>query len=227
MAQVGDTITYTFSDGTSVTEDVSNVDEVVVEYCDAPGGETFNTSGGSGGRVENATIDVSGQNSLYIWVGGVADQSSTSYGRYPGDSVGVNGTSEISFSNTSQADSDDEPFLVGAGAGGDGGEGSNGDGGSGGERGGNPGQGDGLGISGTGGLGTPPPAGGDGADANTSQVGGDGDGAIDDQNRGLVSGGTTIKGGGSPADADGEVKLSFQSFLSPPDPPSNLTAEVQ
>jgi len=222
MAQPGDTITYTFSDGTSVAEDVSNVDEVVVEYCDAPGGQTLNTSGGSGGRVENATIDVSGQNSLYIWVGGVANG-----GRYPAGTTAVNGTSEISFSNTNEEDSLDEPFLVGAGGGGDGGEGSLGDGGDGGARGGNPGGGDVFGIAGSGSISTPPPAGGDGADANTSQVGGDGDGAIDDQSRGLVSGGTTIKGGGSSADGDGEIKLSFQSFLSPPDPPSNLTAEVQ
>jgi len=37
MAQVGDTITYTFSDGTSVAEDVSNVEEADIVYCEGGG----------------------------------------------------------------------------------------------------------------------------------------------------------------------------------------------
>ncbi len=213
MAQDGDTITYTYQgNGTSVSEDVSNVNEVVVEYCDGAGGESVATSGGAGGRVENATIDVSNQSTIYIWVasrisryyGGVSQTYGTSGG----------GSSEISLSDTDAEDSSDEPFLVAAG-GGAGGEGEYDTQGSAGARGGS-GVNDGFGVA--------PPAGGN---AN----GGDGDGAIDDQNRGLVSGGTTIKGGGSSSNtadvADGEIKLSFKSTLSPPDPPSNLTAEVQ
>jgi hypothetical protein len=210
MAQDGDTITYTFSDGTVVSEDISGVGEAVVDYCDGPGGKTNNTSGGSGGRVENATIDVSGHDTLYIWVGGCINQNTTGYGRYPDNVLDLNGTSEISFSNTSGEDSDDEPFLVGAGGGGSGGGGSNGAGGNAGARGGDGGAGDGLGSGGLGSPSIPPPAGGDGADANTSQVGGDGDGAIDDQNRGLVSGGTTILGGGAGPDTDGEIQITYK-----------------
>jgi hypothetical protein len=216
MAQEGDTITYTFSDGTSVAEDVSGIDEVVVDYCDAPGGNSGQTGGGAGGSVENATIDISNQDTLYIWVGGIFE------GRYDGESDAqtiAGGTSEISFSNTNRNDSSDEPFVVasGGGAGGATESAFTGDA----ERGGDGARG-GDGIS----SGVAPPDGGDGV-ADLSTPGGDGAGAIDDQNRGLVSGGTTITGGGSPSDTEGEIQLSFQSGLSPPDPPSNLSAEVQ
>ncbi len=230
MAQIGDTITYTYSDGKSVAEDVSNVGEVFVEYCDGTGGATSaQTIGGAGGRVENATIDVSNESTIYIWVGTYIFPSddSAKTGRYA-ETNAVHGSTEIALVDTAEEDSDNEPFLVGSGAGGGGGDGGafGGDGGSAGARGGNGGEGAGAGVDGISDTSTPPPAGGDGGDA-ISGIGGDGDGAIDDQNRGLVSGGTTIKGGGSPADTAGEVKLSFQAGLSPPDPPSNLTAEVQ
>jgi len=204
MAQVGDTITYTFSDGSSVAEDVSNVGRVIVEYCDGA------ASVGAGGRVENAEIDTTSINTLYIWVGSDTDEGGRYNGGFTGNEFG-GGSTEIAKTNTSQQDGPDEPFLVGAGGGG-----SSEDplirSSAGGARG-------GSGLT-EDGFGTPPPAGGDGG-------GGEGDGAIDDQNRGLVSGGTTIKGGGSAPGNNGEVKLSFQSSLSPPDPPSNLTAEVQ
>lgn len=229
MAQEGDTITYTYSDGKSVAEDVSNVNEVVVDYCDGTGGETYAASGGAGGRVENATIDVSNETTLYIWVGTYVSPSNDSAdtGRYA-DGDFVNGSTEIALVDTGEDDSDDEPFLVASGAGGDGGGGSFGDGGAAGARGGTGGDGDGFGVSGVSDTSTPPPSGGDGGNAgDPAETGGDGDGEIDDQNRGLVSGGTTITGGGSPSDTEGEIKLSFQSGLSPPDPPSNLSAEVQ
>lgn len=199
MAQEGDTITYTYSDGKSVAEDVSNVDEVVVDYCDAPGGNSGQTSGGAGGRVENATIDTSNKDTLYIWVGGIPD------GRYDGetplDGGYAGGTSEISFSNTDSTDSNDEPFVVaaGGGAGGTGESAFTGDA----ERGGDGARG-GDGLS----SGVTPPDGGDGV-ADLSTPGGDGAGAIDDQNRGLVSGGTTTTGGGSPSDTAGEIQISY------------------
>jgi len=220
MAQEGDTITYSYSDGTSVAEDVSSVDEITVDYMDGAGGSSGGSTGGNGGRVENATIDVSNEDTIYIWVA-----NSTDSGRYSSNDAGgaAGASTEISFSNTSQSDSSDEPFLVGAGGGGGDYEGVLG--GNGGSRGGNAGAGF-FGNAGDGG-GVAPPLGGDGGKANDSISPTDGDGAIDDQNRGVVSGGTTIKGGGSPADTEGEIQLSFQSVLSPPDPPSNLTAEVQ
>jgi len=211
MAQDGDTITYTFSDGTVVSEDVSNVDTAVVDYCDGSGANVESSSG-SGGRVENAEIDVSGQNTLYLWVGGV--DSSISKGRYKGGEVTNTGgpSTEISFSNTDSSDSADEPFLIGAGGGGGAGTGLGK--GSGGARG---------GAGDEDAEGTAPPLGGDGkVDSGT-----DGEGAIDDQNRGLVSGGTTITGGGSVPDSNGEIQVSYKQSLSPPDPPSNLTAEQQ
>lgn len=211
MAQSGDTITYTFSDGTSVAEDVSNVDKAAVEYCNGAGGEAGGASAaGSGGRVETATINTSSISTLYIWVGG-----SIQSGRYDGgDGIGGffragdgGGSTEIATVDTTSSNSSDEPFLIGAG-GGAGGASNYPDEGGGGARGG------GNGAGGNG-----PPLGGDSNDFK-SQPGGDGEGAIDDKNRGLVSGGTTIKGGGSSADTNGEVQITYRSL---PDAPSNLS----
>jgi Fibronectin type III domain. len=193
MASNGDTITYTYSDGTSVSEDVSSVDEAVVDYCDSAGGtDGVATAGGSGGRVENATIDVSSISTLYIWV---ADRFRI--GRYNGVAAGSfgegngGGSTEIAKVNTSSADSDDEPFLV-ASAGGGGGIGEYSETGGDGARGGNA-------------QGIAPPAGG-----GSEQ---DGEGAIDDQNRGLVSGGTTITGGGSGPDTNGEIQVTYKNSV--------------
>jgi len=222
MAQVGDTITYTFSDGTSVAEDVSSVDEVVVEYCDGAGGNPSangSAAGGSGGRVEGTVVDVSGVNTIYIWVSG----GFFAEGRYNGgtgqidfsgeDGGNGGGSTEISLVDTNSSQSDTEPLIVGAGGGGGGGVNFvlGGDGARGGFE---------------NSLGAPPPQGGSG---NGEGAGGDGDGAVDGHGTTatITNTGTTIQGGGSPSDADGEIKLSFNSFLSPPDPPSNLTAEVQ
>jgi|APHM01.1.fsa_nt_gi hypothetical protein len=205
MAQAGDTVTYTFSEGESIAEDVSAVDTATVEYCDGAGGQPGDTTpAGSGGRVEDATIDLSGQSEIYIWVAG-----SGSSGRYNGEVTeggSGGGSTEISFNNTDLNSSDDEPFIVGAGGG--------------------------SGTATTGLLGfpgsdaarnndsTPPPKGGVGP-SSTGVVGNDGEGAIDDQNRGLVSGGTTIKGGGSGPGTNGEVKISYGQ--SAPTAPTGLT----
>ncbi len=67
-----------------------------------------------------------------------------------------------------------------------------------------------------------------GGDEGSSSVGGDGQAAVGDGTSvPILDSGETIKGGGSPADTAGEVKLSFNAGLSPPDPPNNLTAGVQ
>lgn len=220
MAQDGDTITYTFSDGTSVAEDVSSVDEAVVDYMDGTGvRDPIQDPAASGGRVENVTVDVSSESTLYIWVAG----GTNAKGRYLGGASGDNpggGSTEIAFTDTDGSNSDDEPFLVGAGGA------ANTAGavaGGGGARGGNTAAGTFGDASDA--NGTPPPAGGDSGGNK------DGDGAI--ASRSVVSGGTTIEGGGSEGaiiseDAEfGEVRISYKKTLSPPDPPSNLSAEVQ
>jgi hypothetical protein len=204
MAQDGDTITYTFDDDTDSNgdlipeqESVSGVDIATVDFCDGAGGG----NGGSGGRVENAEIDVANQSTLYIWVAqagqGFAVSASGRYGGVNQSSTGEGGggSTEISFSNTDETDSADEPFLVASGGGAGGRNAFDG------ARG-----GDSEGIA--------PPQGG--------RVSGnrDGKGAIDDQNRGFVTGGTTITGGGSPADADAEVQITYTALL---DSPTNLS----
>jgi hypothetical protein len=190
MAQAGDTVTYTFSDGTSVTEDVSGVDEATVDFCDGAGGNSA-----AGGRVVNATIDLSNQPSLYIWVA-----SPEIDGRYEGESGLAGeapGSTEVSFSNTESSDSADEPFLVAAG----GGASSSSDA-----------------ARGGGAEGTPPPLGG--SEPNSGVI--PAEGAIDDQNRGLVSGGRTITGGGSGTFSNGEVQITYGASVGP-DAPTNLS----
>jgi hypothetical protein len=232
MAQVGDTITYTHDGDTDGNddlkpeqEDVSTVDEVVVDYCDGAGGKPSDggTAGGSGGRVEGVVADVSSYDTIYIWVAGFNID-----GRYDGgvgttnfDTLNVSGSSggstEVSVLNTNQADSSDEPFIAAAGGGGGGAEGS--EPGGGGAR-------DAAGAQE--GEGVAPPLGGV---ATANSPGGDGEGAVDDGTSvPITDNGTTIKGGGAGNQTNAEVQLSFQSSgggLSPPDPPSNLTAEQQ
>lgn len=225
MAQDGDTITYTYDsdlddniDLIPEQEDVSSVDQATVEYCDGAGGSSGDTTvAGTGGRVENATIDLSNKDTLYIFVAGLR------FGRYDGladAGISGGGSTEITFSDTNQTDSSDEPFLVASAGGGSGWDsgGFNDANSNGGARG-----GDGFGGGGAG-EGVAPPVGGDGA-ADSNDTGSDGDGAIDDQNRGLVSGGTTITGGGSGPDTNAEVRISYG--VSAPDAPTNLTATLK
>lgn len=228
MAQSGDTITYT-STGSVIQEEISNVDVATVNYLDGAGGTQGGADGpegGDGGRVENAVIDLRGETTLYLWV------ASQPYGRYEGGQSGPGGggSTEVSFSNTDAGNSSNEPFLVGAGGGSCGAFGTTGNVESyGGARGGSTK----TDTSFVGSEGDPPPSGGDGPKYE-NQPGKDGDGAIDDQDRGLVFGGTTIKGGGSAGGQDntipaenGEIQISYGSGNLPPDPPSNLSAEVQ
>lgn len=127
MAQDGDTITYTFSDGSVVSEDISDIDEITVDYLDGAGGGYGVADGGAGGRVENTVVDVSNYDTLYLWVGGSGgnEGGSGGSGRYNGEGTsgaGAGGAStEIAFVNTDASDSSDEPFIVAAGGGGGGG----------------------------------------------------------------------------------------------------------
>ena len=232
MAQIGDTITYTFSDGTSVAEDVSNVGEVVVDYLysmGGQGGEFADNPGSSGGAVENVVVNVSNVSTLYIWVSGTAfADGDTGKGRYNGGSSNTyngGGSTEIASVNNNSNDSPTEPFIVAAGGGGGGFQSGFFSSiiGSGGARG-------GVGSNGSSnGEGDAPPVGGD-ASKNSSTAATPGDGAVSGHGSTvpIVETGSTTAGGGSSAQNDGEVKLSFKkSSLSPPDPPSNLTADVQ
>lgn len=205
MAQSGDTITYTYSDGTSESEDVSTVDEITVDYLDGAGGEVNNGAGaGSGGRVENVTIDVSNLSTLYLWV---ASQPEGRY--YSSGSISGGGSTEISDVNTNDLDSTDEPLLVGAGGGG-GDSATRFTGGGGGERGGSGGSGspaDGDGVA--------PPLGGDGADEVNSGVSAtDGEGYVNTGDS-RVSGGSTITGGGAGAGTDGEIQITYDALSAP------------
>jgi flagellin-like protein len=199
--------------GNTIQEDVSNYDTATVQYLHgAGGGNGFSGSheGGSGGEVKNIEIDLSGINMIYIWVAGSGEYKSGGNGRYDGSASNENvggsaGSTEISLQNTDSSESSDEPFIIGAGGGG--GTGANSDyGGDGGARGGDYG----YGVLGPGqsGKGQAPPLGGNGGSPKAD--GGPGDGAIDDQDRGIVSGGTTIKGGGSAAEIDGEIRIKYE-----------------
>jgi len=223
MAQVGDTITYTFSDGSSVAEDISNIDEIEIDYVDGPGGGTAVGTGGAGGRVENVVADVSESSTLYIWVGGAGGSTNTrsggakGIGRYDGGdgtsgaydgSAGGGGTSEVSLQNTEASDSATEPFIAAAGGGG-GGDGDAITGGAGGAR--------GRAIS----EGNSPPLGGVGG-------GGNAEGSVDGHSgtQATITGsGTTVSGGGSAAEKNGEIQVTYKQSV--PDAPSNLNAEVQ
>lgn len=215
MAQVGDTITYTHNGNLDSNnnlipqeEDISSIGEITVDYLDGAGGGPGTQTGGAGGRVENCSFNVSTFNTLYIWVGSVT------VGRYDSTSRGQNGggSTEVSISNTGPEDSSDEPFLAAAGGGGGGESGSIvTTPGGGGAR-----EGAGANPDDTS-EGTSPPLGGAGGLGS----GGDGQAAIDDENRGYtIDSGTTIEGGGSGEGADGEIQITYKSLS--PDAPSNV-----
>jgi hypothetical protein len=221
MAQPGDTVTYTFQGNSSFrapadvsSEDISSIEEIKVEYVRGCAGST--SPAGAGGLVENTVADVSGYDTLYIWVAGFT--SSVGAGRYNGDpfKAGLGaGSTEISVVNTDQTDTASEPFIAAAGGGASGGDFEQ-SGGAGARE------------SGTA-KGTAPPLGGPSGDGANSE-GGDGEGAVSGHNSSvpIKQSGTTTKGGGaSSAGSEGEVRITYKLSLSPPDPPSNLTAEQQ
>jgi len=183
---IGEIYTYTNYDVSGIQVDISHISEIEVNYCDGAGGESYDYSGGSGGRAENVIIDVSNENNLYIWV------AEDEYGRYNGERLSLRGdgagSTEISFSDQREGDTSDAPVLVGAG-GGAGGAGDPYDGCD--------------GARGGGAGGTNDPQGGSG----TSTEGEDGHGYID--SRSIISGGSTTTGGGSSSDTNGEVKITY------------------
>ena len=220
MAQPGDTITYTFS-GEREDEDISDVDQIEIEYIDGAGGEDGeDISGGFGGRVEDVVADVSDFNDLYIWVAEV-----DIFGRYNGGGAGNtgSGSSEVSLLDTDFDDSDIEPFIAGSGGGAggydEGGPFDQDRRGSGGARG---------GTGSDDALGEPPPAGGDGP-TSLDDPRGDGDSAVDGHagtQATIIDSGTTIEGGGSGPDEDGEIRIAYKEGQEPPERPENLTAEL-
>jgi hypothetical protein len=201
-----------------VKEDISAIDEIRVDSLDGAGGTSQSASGGSGGRVENTNVDVSGKSELYIWVAG------RPFGRFNGGnllSTGA-GSTEISFVPTG------DEFILGAGGGG-GAFVDNFTGKFGGDGGGRAGFG-GSGSSGSGGdaEGTGSPFGGDGGDESFSPSGEDGEGSISSDFEQRVIGRsaiTTGKGAGASDDTNGEVKISFLESV--PAAPSNLSLTVQ
>jgi hypothetical protein len=210
MASDGDTITYAATSSDSpTTEDISTIEEITIDYLDGAGGKGSSFTGGSGGRVQDVTVDTSAYNTLYLWIPVGADSDAQS-GRYYGETgVSFSGaaSAEIALVNTDRADSGNEQFLAAAGGGG--GAGS-------------------LSISGHDGArggsaeGTAPPQGGAGGAAGGA--GGDGEGAIDNLNRSIVSGGTTTTGGGAGEDTGGGAQVSYTSLT--PVAPSGLTASL-
>lgn len=227
MAQGGDTVTYTFS-GSKTTEDISDIDEIQINHMNgAGGGNSVNTTGGAGGRIENATVDVSSYTTLEIWVGGGgADYSSFDEGGF-GRSIGgenVQSFDEYSGSGAGSTElwtNSNSNFIAAADGGGGGGryvEGSFGSdnpaGGGGGARGGTGGEPNGISGAGAG-------DGGDGGEGSSTVVenGNPGGGEF-----GIATGGNIVVGGGDGANTDGEIKLTFKST---PLAPSNLSATLQ
>lgn len=219
MVSPGDTITYTASSGERVSEDISIIDEIKIEYVDGAAGEDGDGSGGgNGGRVESVIADVESFNELFIWV---ADGSESRYDAQDSDQIGFadygagSATSEVSITGTDVEDSDTEPFIAASGGGG-GGWGSGFAGPNNGEDGARGGDADGI----------PPPEGGEGALVD------EGDG---DPGKGAISGhgsqvpiidtGTTVEGGGSTT-TEGEIRISYEADLEPPEPPESLKSEI-
>lgn len=211
MATDGDTIVYSATSGDSpTTEDISTIDEITIDYLDGAGGEGSSWQGGSGGSVQDVTVEVSAYDTLYLWIPVGADSDPKS-GRYYGETgVSFSGaaSAEIALVNTDRTDSSDEQFLAAAGGGG--GAGSSSISGHDGARGGSA-------------EGTAPPQGGSGGAAG--EAGGDGEGAIDNLSRSIVSGGTTTTGGGAAEDTGGGAQVSFTNKA--PAAPSNLSAALK
>lgn len=72
MPSSGDEITYTYS-GSKVTEDVSGIDDLLINRIDGAGSDSFGVNQGvdsAGGHIEEAYADISSYSTLEIWVGG-------------------------------------------------------------------------------------------------------------------------------------------------------------
>jgi len=193
VADDGETVTYTYTDGTSDLESTSQVQEMIIEYIDGAGGEsTTDASGGSGARVENVVVDISNESLVYLWVSG-----GTTEGRYeggPGNAFSGYGagSAEVSFSSDAQGDTPNADVLAGAGGGG------GADDGDGGAREGSPGA-----------FGQGDPFGGDGGGFGFS--GQDGFAYVDTLRNVVIEDGNQIDGGGSGPETDGEIRITYSS----------------
>lgn len=185
MAQDGDTITYTYS-GSMVSEDVSSVDEMSIDYIEGADGQVAGGGGGEAGSVSNVVVDVSSHDTIYLWV------ASRPWGRYNGgtNDYAGGGSTEMSFSNTDSADSSDEPHIAGAGGGQSGG-GTYAEDPGGGARGG------GWGAEGSG-----DPSESSGHVASIPEI--------------IDSGSTTDGGGAVDTATDGEIQISYTTHNTPP-----------
>lgn len=222
MAQGGDTITYTYS-GSKETEDISAIDEIIVEEMRGAAGGSNNSDaddsgeGGYGGLIENYTFDVSNFSTLELWIGqvgaGAADRSaSVAWGR--AKSFGNGDTWNIFGGGSTELWTDSNSVFIsaadaGGGAAANAFDSSGGGGGARGGEGGSGGWADGADAEGTG-------FGGDGGDGPT----GDGqDGGQEINSNLVVDSGTTTTGGGS-TDTHGEIQISYISTA--PAAPTNV-----
>lgn len=141
MASSGDEITYTYS-GAKETEDVSDIDEIIIRQMDGADGRTnFDYNGGKGGQITNARLSLSGDSTLEIFVGEKGgDGSNENVGGW-GRSDGGDGGGGIAGGGGGSTELlVDGRFVAAADAGG--GAGSDAVGGGGGARGGLGGDGD-------------------------------------------------------------------------------------
>mgnify|MGYP002761563619 CR=1 FL=1 len=207
MAQAGDTIIYTAPSSIETDEpyieDISGIDQIIIDYLYGTGGESSpEFSGGAGGSVENAIFDVSNVSTIHIWPprAGIAPT-----GRYTAENSPTIDVGEGGGSTEVYIDDGTDGFIAGAGGGGGGAKsGFFGAPGTDGARG-----GDAEGI--------PPPEGGRGQSASS---GTDGYGAIGSQVP-VVDSGTTKRGGGSSSDTNAEIQITYESLA--PDAPTNAS----
>jgi hypothetical protein len=194
----GNTVKYSYT-GSKEEINLSNRKGIYINNISGAGGGTTSdsASGGSGGYVENVSLDARQASHIDLWVGGTASGLTGGWGRYFGGNGGSDyygpggaGSTEISFPNGD--------IIAGAGGGAGGGVpiGT----GGGGARGGS-----------GGGGGSPPPQGGDGGDGSDND-GGSGDGYVNDE-LGNVAGGLAKKGMGKSQNTDGEVFITFSAGL--------------
>lgn len=157
MASSGDEITYTFS-GAKETEDVSDIEEIIIRQMDGADGRTnFDFNGGKGGQISNARLSLSDASTLDIFVGEKGgDGNNETFGGW-GRSDGGDGGAGIAGGGAGSTEILVDGAFVAAADGG-GGAGSQYHGGGGGARGGLGGDGDdngrdaeGSGFGGTGG----------------------------------------------------------------------------
>ena len=212
MVTPGTEITYTYS-GAKESEDVSEIDELIIKRMDgAGGGSTGDDSGGAGGEITAAVLNITDNSSLDLWVGQSGSFPDGGFGRFNGgdggssDDVtapGGGGSTELVIDNS----------FVAAADGGGGAKntrfGSGSGGGGGGARGGSGGE-EKVDVSGEDGEGSG--FGGDGGNNSLGSTGGENGGQELGQGSLFDRGETTDGGGGG---GDGEIVLLYDTPLKP------------